>query len=375
MSDAVSIDAYYTPGMKGISPQERVFLEEHHPHLSKTEGGTFFHDDLHTCYHISRADKEKAVVIGLSGLNTEQLMTPRDTQRLNDNGITLIWMTLPRPHVGRPFMQDFEKLSRAFLTSPSSPVFGLLSNDVPFFLAAHSTGGTILLKLMQEQDTRRKLSAAFLGAAYVAPFLDVPFASDEHSFKIGSFRPLYWLFEKYADKHSNERVIDLPIVKRYLKLMKKGRDFLNTPIDTCPTLGQIREIQAYSRTMRKTFDPKAAGTLRSVFMAGASDPFTCFKTTKSFVEKIPGANFEPAYKAGHDPIFDRPELLQKFIDHLNSCTSAYEQRRGKRVALHLNPALPHEISDDALKTSGLRDRARLALQRRASALDTFTRFF
>jgi hypothetical protein len=127
--------------------------------------------------------------------------------------------------------------------------------------------------------------------------------------------------------------------------------------------------------MRKTFDPKAAGTLRSVFMAGASDPFTCFKTTKSFVEKIPGANFEPAYKAGHDPIFDRPELLQKFIDHLNSCTSAYEQRRGKRVALHLNPALPHEISDDALKTSGLRDRARLALQRRASALDTFTRFF
>ena len=97
MSDATTIDAFYTPGVKGGSPQERFFLEKHHPHLSKTEGGTFFHNDLHTCYHISRAAIEKAVVIGLSGLNTEQLMAPRDTQRLNDNGITLIWMTLPRP--------------------------------------------------------------------------------------------------------------------------------------------------------------------------------------------------------------------------------------------------------------------------------------
>jgi alpha-beta hydrolase superfamily lysophospholipase len=373
MSNAVYIKARYMPGVKGLSPQERAFLEKHHPHLSKTEGGTFFHSDLHTCYHISRAAKEKAVVIGLSGLNTEQLMAPRDIKRLNDNGITLIWMSLPRPAVGKPFMQNFEELSRAFLTSRSSPVFGLFANDVPSFLAAHSTGGTILLKLMQEQDTRRKLSATFFGAAYVAPFLDVPFASDEHSFKIGSFRPLYWLFEKYADKHSNERVTDLPVVKKYLKLMKKGRDFLHTPTDTSPTLGQIREIQAYSRAMRKTFDPKAAGALRSVFMAGASDPFTCFKTTKSFVEKIPGANFEPAYGAGHDPIYDRPELLQKFIDHLNGCITLREQRRSKHESAHLDA--PPQGTETPRDDMTLRDRARFALQSRASALNTFARFF
>lgn len=376
MSSTVSIDAFYMPGIKGISSQERDFLQKYHPHLSNTDGGSFFHNDLRTYYHIARAPREKALVIGLAGLNTQQLMHPRETQRLNENGITLIWMALPHAPIGKPFMQDFERVSRAFLTSESSPIFGLIKNDVPCFLAAHSTGGTILLKLMQEQDTRKKLSSTFFGAAYVAPFLDVPFASDEESFKIGPFRPLHWLFEKYVDKHPDDRVIDLPVVKKYLTLMKKGREFLNTPADTCPTLGQIREIQAYSRAMRKDFDPKAAGALRSVFMAGVNDPFTCFKTTRNFVDKIPGANFEPAYKAGHDPIYDRPELLQKFIDHLNGCVTFHEQRRLKHRPSSVEPESVQagNSPDDSINPT-LRDRARLALQSRASTLNTLARFF
>lgn len=370
-----TIDAFYVPGIKGFSKLERDYLDKYHPSAANTEGGSFFFDDLRTNYYISRSSKEKAVVIGLGGLNSQQLLNPDQVKRMNDNGITLIWMTLPRPTADKPFMQDFEKLCRGFLTSRSSPIFGLTVNDVPFFLATHSTSGAILLKLMHETETRRKLSATFFGAAYVAPFLDVPFASDEQSFKIGNFRPLHWLFEKYADSHKNDRVTDLPIVKRYLTLMEKGQDFLNTSADTSPTFGQIREIQAYSRAMRKNFDPRAASALRSVFMAGDNDPFTCYKTTKHLAQKIPGATFELAHGAGHDPVYDHPEFLKILIDRLNDCVAIHEERHSQYIATPYDfaPLYGTETFDDLIKPS-LRDRARLALKSSTGALNTLTSF-
>ncbi len=329
MGYASKIPTLYTPGTSGFSDFERDFIEEYFPEVKEIETGIFIHGRIHTNYYVSRAPNEKAVVAGITGIHSQSVLHVEQIKELNDAGITFIWMALPYLEQGKKFMPDAEDLSRAFLTSPNSPLHALRSQDIPCYAATHSTGGAIFLKLLHEDSTRRRLKNIFSGAAFVAPFLDVPFASRDHSLSIRGIRPLYALYERFSEHNSESTVDKLRAVQIYLALTAKHENFTKKQKNLSPTFGQIREIQAYSRSMIDNFVPEHASALNSVVMAGKSDRFTCFRTTRAVAEKM-GADFYLATGAGHDPLKDRPELLKVFIDKIGECIRQYEEEPAKQ---------------------------------------------
>lgn len=362
---------FYLPGFKGLGPVEAEHLDTRFPEVKNLQSGVFLHNDLHTNYYVSRAPREKAVVAGITGIHAQSVLHPDQIKSMNDAGITFIWMALPMLVKGKKFMQDAEDLSRAFLTSPQSPFHNLRYPDIPCYVATHSTGGAIMLKLLHEDNTRRRLTAIFSGAAYVAPFLDVPFASRDHSLSIRGIRPLHYIFERFSERNSESTVKTLRAVKAYLALTARHENFMSKPEDLSPTFGQIREIQAYSRAVIDNFDARHAGALSSVVMAGKSDRFTCYRTTRAIAERM-DADFYLATGAGHDPLKDRPELVHVFIEKVGECIKRYEDRVHQEIV----PWQQHPMETIPLPpyTAPLGQRARHAIHGTA-ALITATASF
>lgn len=359
MGQVSTTSTFYLPGFKGLTPSEAAFIDTRFPETKNLQSGVFFHGDLHTNYYVSRAPREKAVVAGITGIHAQSVLHPDQIKKLNDAGITFIWMALPTLVKGQKFMQDAEDLARAFLTLSSSPFHNLRDRDIPCYVATHSTGGPIMLKLLHEDNTRRRLTAIFSGAAYVAPFLDVPFASRDHSLSIRGIRPLHYIFERFSQHNSESTVKTLRAVKAYLALTARHENFMSKPDDLSPTFGQIREIQAYSRAVIDSFNPEHAGALSSVVMAGKSDRFTCYKTTQAVAKEM-GADFYLAKGAGHDPLKDRPELVNVFVEKVGECIQRYEDRKNQEIVPWQQ--LPMETIPLPPYTEPLGHRARLALQ-------------
>ncbi len=372
MGHVSSNSTLYLPGLQNIFPAEQAFVERRFPEVTGLQSGVFLHNGLHTYYYVSKASSEKAVVAGITGIHTQSVLHKDQIKELNDAGITFIWMALPILVKGKKFMQDAEDLTRAFLTSHQSPLHALRTMDIPCYVATHSTGGAILLKLLHEENTRRRLAATFSGAAYVAPFLDVPFASRDHSLNIRGIRPFYSLFEHFSARNSESAVNTLRSVKAYLALTARHENFMGKPADLSPTFGQIREIQAYSRAMIDGFRPEHAGALNSVVMAGKKDRFTCYKTTRAIAESM-GADFYLAACAGHDPLKDRPELVKVFIDKVTECTLKFRESRATELVAWHTPAF--ETIPLPPYREPLGHRARVALQSSARLLNATASFF
>lgn len=153
----------------------------------RIEAGRFLHDGLATNYYLSRAaGPERMVIVGFSGANAQFPLNYQEIERLNNAGATMICMALPR--VGPDFMQRAEKLVRAFLKEKSSPANSLILSDAPQFIMTHSSSGSIIIKLLGEENTGNMLRKRFEGIGMLSPIWDVPFASRDHSFGIGPIK-------------------------------------------------------------------------------------------------------------------------------------------------------------------------------------------
>lgn len=403
------------------------------PPSKNWDRGFFSINGLRAPYYIARAQKERAVVIGCSGLNTHTILTPAEVKKLNDSGISIAWMALPRIPHGSPMMDTYIPLAREFFTNKNSPARVLMHNDVPRYALTHSTGGQIFFHLMHEPDTNRRLSSIFSGAVHVSPYLDTAHASRNHAHPL-----VQAVFKRYMDHHPdvspNERFIGRSYVEfnSFMEAMKEDvfgeaakkellkqaaqrklreqieqeeplknkpedqrksifqslkktysnasttiRNILSSPESSednwlASTCGQILELQDSGQmlTRRENFNVEACKKIPSIFVIGDNDNFSCPKTSVD-VAKMIGAEIEIAKGGLHDPLRSHPHLLDVFIGKVHECAAKHEAKRAQTVYVS---SLRHEFEPETLPyglIDRLSDRARLALQRGTSSLYSF----
>lgn len=376
------------------------------PPSKNWDRGFFSTNDLRAPYYIARAPLERAVIIGCSGLNTHTILSPADVKKLNQAGISIAWMALPKIPHGSALMETYLPLAREFFTNKNSPARILMNSDVPRYALTHSTGGQIFFHLLHEPETSRKLSHIFSGAVHVTPYFDTAHASRDHANSV-----VQTVFKKYmahqSDVSPNERLI----AKSYIRmndfieslgnahLLEKcstlSKAFVESPRGAMPkamslakeifgmwgsqkhndlasTCGQILELQSWGQrlTAKDHFNPEACGKIPSIFVIGDKDNFACPKAAIDVANKI-GAEVKLAEGGLHDPLRSHPHLLDEFIQRVQECAARYEQKKAQTV--YVSPAsqqyepepIPYGLIDR------LRDGTRFALQRSTSSLNSF----
>ena len=306
------IESYFIPDFYGPKPSAASQWARP-PVNNKIQKGVFVTGSSCTPYFISRAQKETAVVIGATGLNTVSLMNPKEVKTLNDAGISVVWVALPPAKRGVNVNEAATHVVRQFLTSPLSPAHALFPEPVPRFLATHSTSGRIVLELMHEEATAKRLRHIFSGAVYVAPYLDT--ANGSILFNPNKAR----IFRAYAQACAGSTPHESTAGRIYMAMLAKSEGYRNAPKhETEMTYGQILQLQDSSRRLMANFNPQAAAGIPSIFLVGDKDPFACHKTTEHFA-RLMGADVITAKGAGHYPMKDAPNLLSHFIRRVELC--------------------------------------------------------
>jgi len=409
---------FFVPGIKGLLREERDYISKRHPEVAKIEGGIFSCDGLRTNYYYKRAQNQKMVIIGLSGANAQFPLIQEDLNYLEEKGgATRICMAMPP--VGPNFMRDAEKLIRAFLLDPHSPVNMLTDQNVPVFIAPHSSSNPIVFKLFGEEGTKQKLRKKIWGIVSMAAILDVRLASRNHSwrtpeihltpnfsiaartigpfktnaYKVGPFsippiglnqftipelkilkervipsiQPLRIIFEKYADSRCDTPISKLWPVKIYLAITARAEGFMNKIDQMDLTLGHVRQIQKYSWNVADHLNPDDFKDVPVLMIAGNKDPCTCFNTNKDMADLIK-ADFIAVEGGGHDLTDKRPEILDASLDRANKIIEARQHMQ--RAAEYIPPPGPRDqkVEDILGPTTRLRHRTGLAAERCARAL-------
>lgn len=355
------------------SMMENAETSKYFPATKNWERGIFYTSGLNAPYYISRARNEKAIVIGCSGLNTHYLLDPKDVRKLNEAGITIVWMALPRVKHNGPVMPDYIRLAEEFFTSRQSPAHALIYSNAPRFALTHSTGGQIFFHLLHKPAVAQRLKHIFKSAVHVAPYFDAAHASHDFSLapfkaipfipqRLKEWRPIYDLFQYYMEKNASSRPQDNPVSKAYL-WWNALRDF-SAPRDVegfSSTCGQILELQKTGQALTAQFNIEAGRTIPSVFVLGEKDDFACTKTAKHIGQSI-GAEIKIAKGGFHDPVRTHPELLEQFIQRVDTCIKS----QNEIILQRFNTSV--YAREENIPEPDLGDRARLALQRGAGFL-------
>lgn len=335
--------------------------------------GTFVHNNTQTFYFISRAPVERAIAIGAAGLNSLHLLSVEETEKLNNAGISVVWMSLPPPKRHDNIDLKATNLMRAFLTSPRSPAHMLFPSDVPRYLATHSTSGRIALQLLHEDKTRWTLKSIFSGAVYIAPYLDTAnSAMLLNPIKSQIFSAFAQLCANYTPHETIAGRSYMAVMGRHENYSKNG-DNKESPL----TYRQILELQDSSRKLLANFNPVAASIIPSVFLTGDKDPFACHKTTTIIARRM-GAEIITAQGAGHYPLKKDPTLIDFFIEKVSDCATRHAREKAQSpqfsedefFARHAQLAKPTQTTFDF--TQKLRNSAGYALERTTSTLNSLT---
>jgi alpha-beta hydrolase superfamily lysophospholipase len=344
--------------LQGINTFERA--SQVYPVMNREDQGLLFNNGVSTAYYLSRAKNEKALVVGISGLDSHFLLDREEIEHLNARGLSVIWMANPLPdHDDDPFMERNTALSREFLTNEiSSPVFRLFDLDLPRYLLTHSTGGQITLKLMQEDIAGDSIAQNYSGAMHMAPYLDSANASVAHS------RAKQVVFEIYSNMNKRKRSQETTFGKIYLKYFAANEYFSQAALDNDdksprkngPTYGHIMEVQSHGRRLMESFNGAAVNRIPNIFVIGAEDKMI-----------IPGV--------GHDPMYKREDLRNVFIGKVDECVASMAKTKARHAFQDVPPPMVQYLLEDLPEyVPSLRDRARLALQSSASLFNAGTSF-
>lgn len=344
--------------------------------VGKFETGVFLHEGRMAPFFVSRAQHERNVVAGITGMNVTDVLEPEDLQKINDRGTTFIWIPLPKPVKGAPINEPAKDIVRAFLTSKNSPAHVLFPHHLPKFIATHSTSGRIVLDLLHEQDTQRKLSHIFAGAVYASPYLDT--ANSSMTFNPNKDR----IFQAFAQHYKDCTPHETRLGRLYMSRAAKNESYKDTK-DAGMAYSHILELQNAGRSLLKNFNAQAASSIPSIIVIGDQDPFACPKTTDLISKKM---GIEPIVVKGgqHYPFRQDSYALMRVIETLDTWTRQYEQQRqsiqyisseeylarGRARAMieqEIDAELLPPLHENIFKSLG--DRLGTALQRSASFLN------
>lgn len=386
-----STSIFFHHGISSFDPKENDFLKKHYPESLKWERGIFTHDGQGAPYYVSRAKNQKALVVGGTGLKTQYLLNPSEVKRLNDSGISVIWMALPEIRGTAPFMDKYKTLLKNFLTDKNSPVFMLFPEDVIRYVGVHSTSGELFADIMHDDKDRRKIVGNYGGVVYYAPYVDTANASREHSSRFNQIA-----FNFYASMNLDKKPHDTLAAKIYLCLKASAEPFTSLPAkitdefvskedqklvsrwaeglkqtvedsklgqfwklmhaatpDISPTYRNILEVQESGRRLVDNFNAQAMNALPSIFLIGDHDPFACHKTTLDLAQKM-GASISTIDSGETNPV-----LLHTAAENMAEKKTRAEviiAKGGGHDPIRNNPALLEIFIDRVEQCAALHER-------------------
>ncbi len=277
------------------------------PAIAKPSGitrGTFNANGLEAGYAFVRAERERRIIVGLTGLNSKTVFSLPLLKELRENGISVIWLILPEWTQNKQLIDPLRDICRAFLTNVKSP-WRSMDKSLSHDLAVHSVSGQILLSLMHERDTNHSLSAAFQRALYMAPYFDFTGAS---LLKTPQNRVA---FETYASQNANAPASWQTFAGTNVPLADKGLHQDNMP-SILPTFGTILTLNQEGRRLLRKLNPDEARAVEPVFIIGDQDPVACPFTAQEIARKM-NADIILIEGAGHEPL-KNPDTHKPFIN-------------------------------------------------------------
>ncbi len=131
---------------------------------------------------IMRAEKERGVLAAVSGFKSPNPLRPETVEEYNRQGISVIWMALPNPGMGRGFMPFFKRCVDQFILDKTSPLYTQFDPSLKRFAHGHSTGGFLVTRLLLGKKTGAFMNDHFAAATMDAPFFDTANASLDDNF-------------------------------------------------------------------------------------------------------------------------------------------------------------------------------------------------
>ena len=354
-AQAIPFNLHSTSDIHGdtVKRYRRNFLEDAPEHWTQD---FFLVDGEPINYYVARAENELGVMVGCSGLKSNNPLSIEAVQAYNNAGISVILMALPNPERGLGFMPHFRKVFERFALDEKSPVHTIFPKKLPKFLYGHSTGGLLALRTL----TKTLITDSFKDMGYKSaniesPFSDTAGASLHHSSRLGRSA-----FNRYARWHKdklpketlgglwylhysegkNALHASLPNASKIERVSLKSAYALNTTVRAIkdrffpnshdksiwflnegsyrtPTYGQILEDQQFGRkfyTRLNTLkNPQTA--IPTSIIASYNDPFSCTPTT---IDKIVKPLHTAFYSAQglHNPLSEDAESLQYSIEQI-----------------------------------------------------------
>lgn len=359
-----------------------------YPGVKQWRSGTFFHDNNQVPWHYAPAANPKAVFVGCSGINTHYLLEPKQIKKMNDAGISVIWMVLPPVHHEHDFMDHYLALTKEFFTSPRSPAKTLEPTNLPRFCGGRSTGAQLLLWADRDPDTHRKLTHNFMEAAYMAPCLGF-----SNAFKLAAFS---WYANKKPDVTPHERFFS----NMFLKKRAANEPFYEEGPEGSPIFSELVDILGRGYRLTHNFDAEHKISLQEVFLEGLKkvwwgsehltdnvnvdksnvlpsafylgddDPFVKHDHAARFARSM-GADIYTIKGGGHNPFKTRAgevDPLNLLIDRI--LTKAKTYRVSEHVLAQAQPPWSAVEKIEPTKWEELSYSARFALQSGAGFLNS-----
>jgi len=281
-------------------------------------------------FYTAKAENEKGMIIGGSGLKNDFPLPPSAIKKLNDAGYSYLCLALPNPVRDHEFFDHYLHIAEELLTHPEHPIIqDWLNSDKPKIFLGYSTSAQIFYHLMREQRSFDTLTNEFKGAVLCSPYVRPPGAESEYGLKTLVLRAMA---AKFPDKVSIETALGasyhmLGLKKQappgLIETLREARKIV-VPEDLTreqeiftPTFFQMVELMRHGNTIKGDFSDRTSllrnrGNFDILTITGRDDPYASAALNRKNSEQAGFAHYECPH-AKHAVPYEDPNFSSVIV--------------------------------------------------------------
>jgi len=315
-----------TAVLTGQNPADHLIVPKgqlrHHlpPHITYIRTHTAISRTPITVY-FAEAKQEEMMIVGCSGFKHDEILDFDQIERLNQQGVSVMWVGLPNPRRKADFVEHFIHAGTDMLLDPQDPdIAEWLNRDVPKVFHGHSTGAQLFFHLMRNNETFDKLMSAFNGATLSSTALEYP------------VKILHAAFHLYATMHPDEIPHETALGKLYLKKLgievpdipdtEVFKKYLEQQAYVYATYPQMLEIEKYGNIAKKeiydsTSNVNNRGDFEIMMFSGKQDWVANAKPQRKAAKAINALHVQ-SDTSYHAPLTQDTECFSTFEEGVKS---------------------------------------------------------
>lgn len=266
----------------------------------------------------SPAKDPRAVAVYISGLQSSPLGYVEGINRLREQGISVISLSLLPATQGDlsgekcRFVKRNSRLFEEALFNPKSKIHGMGDEDLPRYIVPHSTASLVLQYTLAHGDNHDRALELFDGACNLNPFFDAGLASKRNPVRCRAY-------ELFAKAHANDAILSTRTERIVMRTKRTENDyFYDTPTHGL-ILGILEKSRPFVERLLENPDaiPKESGmNFPQTFIIGTNDTLVCNATTQDVADALGS----PVHKhpIDHSGALHHEESLERLIETIKT---------------------------------------------------------